>query len=345
MFQRILVPLDGSVGAERAIPVAARTARASGGSIVFMRVILPPAEVGLYGAEPVMVTQSDAFARKIAAAANYLTKMTSAYADDLAGIATERDVAVAADATAPTIFSGARVEQVDLIVMCSHGARGLKRWIFGSIAHEAVRQSPVPVLILHERGVGPRVPDAVHPLRTLVTLDGSTRAEAALHPAAHLTAALAVPDQGALHLLGVVNIPSANGRMRSQAHGDASVQEQARKEAETYLQMVAHRFQAGPLAALQLTVTTSVAVSTDVAGTILKQAEQGEDAEGFGGCDVIAMATHGRNGLRRLLMGSVTERMDELTLKLLLPLLVFFYRVTGGRIAGSRRGEKRRDDA
>ncbi len=62
MFQRILVPLDGSEGAERAIPVAARIARASGGSIVFMRVILPPAELGAYRAEPIIATQSNALA-------------------------------------------------------------------------------------------------------------------------------------------------------------------------------------------------------------------------------------------------------------------------------------------
>lgn len=44
MFGRILVPLDGSEQAERAIPAAARIARSSGGTIVFVRVILPPVE-------------------------------------------------------------------------------------------------------------------------------------------------------------------------------------------------------------------------------------------------------------------------------------------------------------
>jgi len=51
-------------------------------------------------------------------------------------------------------------------------------------------------------------------------------------------------------------------------------------------------------------------------------AENGEDAEGsgaFGGCDVIAMATHGRGGLQRWAMGSVTERVLQGTK---LPLLI-----------------------
>ena len=48
MFQRIIVPLDGSTGAERAIPVVARLARASGGSIVFVHAVLPPVDFGKY---------------------------------------------------------------------------------------------------------------------------------------------------------------------------------------------------------------------------------------------------------------------------------------------------------
>ena len=46
MFQRMLVPLDGSEGAERAIPIAARIARASGGSLVFLRVVALPEVAG-----------------------------------------------------------------------------------------------------------------------------------------------------------------------------------------------------------------------------------------------------------------------------------------------------------
>lgn len=53
MFQRILVPLDGSMRAERAIPAAARIVRASShGSIVLMHVVAPPLETNVYGTEP-----------------------------------------------------------------------------------------------------------------------------------------------------------------------------------------------------------------------------------------------------------------------------------------------------
>jgi nucleotide-binding universal stress UspA family protein len=57
---------------------------------------------------------------------------------------------------------------------------------------------------------------------------------------------------------------------------------------------------------------TSVAIGEDVADTLIRAAEQDEEAEGkrlTGNCDLIAMTTHGRGGLQRLSMGSVTERV------------------------------------
>jgi len=76
------------------------------------------------------------------------------------------------------------------------------------------------------------------------------------------------------------------------------------------------------IADLKLTITWSVAVDTDVAEGLIRVAENGEDAEGagvFGGCDVIAMATHGYGGIQRWAMGSITERVLTATR---LPLLI-----------------------
>jgi len=323
MFQRILVPLDGSDGAERAIPVAARIARASGGSIVFIRVVPPLAEVGTFGAGSTglhgtiaMKPEVEASEKELADATSYLAAVTTTYVDELAGIATETDVA--SGAASPTIFSTAGHEHVDLIVMCSHGETGLKRWVLGSVAQQAVRHSPVPVLVLNEHGVVPPVPDAARPLRVLVPLDGSELAETALEPAAQLIAALTAPAQGELHLLRVVDLPSAYGRMKSQAYISDGVQEEARKEAEAYVMAVADRLRETTFATGKLNVTSSVAVSTDVAGTIIKLAEQTEGAESSS-CDLIAIATHGRGGLSRLVMGSVTEHLLGSTR---LPLLI-----------------------
>src|SRR5260370_19001246 len=157
MFQRILVPLDGSNGSERDIPVAGRMARACGGSIVFIRVVLSPAEVGTSGAglrgTIAMKPTIEASEKELAGAASYLAAIIAAYADELAGIATEMDVA--AGAASPIIFSTAHDEHVDLVVMCSHGETCLKRWRPCSVAQQSVRHSPVPPLVLNQHGIVP----------------------------------------------------------------------------------------------------------------------------------------------------------------------------------------------
>ncbi len=321
MFQRILVPLDGSEGAERAIPVAARIARTSGASIVFIRVVPPPAWVGAFGVgvhgTVAVQPKVEATEKDLADATTYLEAITTAYAGDLVGLNTEIDVATGV--ASPTIFSSARDEYVDLIVMCSHGETGLKRWVLGSVAQQAVRHSPVPVLVLNEHGMVSSAPEATHPLRALVALDGSALAETALEPAAQLIAALSGSAEGEVHLLRVVDLPSAYGKMKSQAYISDSMQEEARQEAEQYVKAVTDRLHEGPFAAFKLNITSSVVVSTDVAGTIIKQAEQAKSAERSTRFDMIALATHGHGGLRRLVMGSVTEHILGATR---LPLLI-----------------------
>jgi nucleotide-binding universal stress UspA family protein len=66
------------------------------------------------------------------------------------------------------------------------------------------------------------------------------------------------------------------------------------------------------VAQLKLPITWSVVVDTDVAKALSRVAENGGDAEetgGFGGYDVIAMATHARSGLQRWALGSITEQV------------------------------------
>jgi nucleotide-binding universal stress UspA family protein len=104
-------------------------------------------------------------------------------------------------------------------------------------------------------------------------------------------------------------------------------------DAKTYLSGIADRLQSGSLAELKLTIVCSVAMGRDVANALLGVAETGNDAEGtamLGGCDLIALATHGRGGLQRLALGSVTERVLEATRR---PLLVVHARPPGGRFA------------
>src|SRR5436305_9901501 len=122
MFQRILVPLDGSARAERALPVAARIARTSGSSVTLLRVATTPIEFGPYLGQSVLLRE--VVNADIAHVLGYLANV--AQVDDLKGIETR--IAVFSGLEVATILETAKDQHVDLIVMTSHGDTGLKRW-------------------------------------------------------------------------------------------------------------------------------------------------------------------------------------------------------------------------
>jgi nucleotide-binding universal stress UspA family protein len=316
MFHHILVPLDGSSRAEQALPVASRLVHASGGRLTLLKVITPLFEADL---SPVQLRHVELpLDAEVAKANAYLTQVIST--SDLEGIDI-RPEALTGPA-AQTILLCAQLQNVDLIVICSHGFTGFKRWRLGSVAQHVAQQSPVPVLVLREGGA---VPVAEHegsqqPVRVLVALDGSQLAEATLAPAEHLSALLSAPAHGVLHLIRVLPFPELEEG--SQEEIFLATRKQAEAHVREYLDKVTQQLRESDLAQLYLTVSTSVVARPDVADTLICVAEHGEyvtDSEGFAGCDVIAMAIHGRGGLQRWAMGSITERVLGATK---LPLLI-----------------------
>jgi nucleotide-binding universal stress UspA family protein len=309
MFQRILVPLDGSELAEQALPVAARLARAVGGEVVMAHVVFTPRTYQFYD-----LTRAD-----VKEARDYLEALRSR--EELVGIRTTLAVTVAITHPASGLLSLIESRQIDLVVMSSHGYTGFKRWALGSVAEKVTRHSPVPVLLLRKGGPVPTGAqlEMEGPVRALVPLDGSAQAKAALVPAAQIVSALAAPGKGMLHLTRVVVHPHAEQL-------DAAEREAAIHKAKQYLshtvQHIQEGFVAPAIAPLHLTITWSVALDDDIASGILRVAESGEDAEAAAmpaRCDFIAMATHGYTGWQRLSMGSVTERVLHATR---LPMLI-----------------------
>lgn len=314
MFKHILIPLDGSTRAERAIPVAARIARASGASLTLVRVVTAPVDFSAYAMESPLIMQGVLDA-DIDNATSYLA--TIAKSAVLAGVKTTTEVLTGSPAL--TIIDSSSSTKADLIVMCSHGKTGFKRWVLGSVAQKVARHSPVPVFVLREGDTSFHAL-ASRPLRIMVPLDGSDLAEAALEPAAQLCAALSAPTQGELHLARILRPPEVQENNQPVLVTDTSNQVIA--DSRAYLSSVEQRFQRGDLAHLNLQVTASFAFGTDVAEVLIEMAEDGEyleDKEEVDGCDVIAMATHGRSGPARWAMGSVSERILGATR---LPLLI-----------------------
>jgi nucleotide-binding universal stress UspA family protein len=143
MFSRILVPLDGSERAERAIPIAVRLVRASGGTIILLRVVASPIEPAWQASESPSLMQGSLDADRVEAA-EYLARISAAPV--LAGVATSTRVYKGMPAAG--ILTVARSQQVDIIIMCSHGYTAMTRWALGSITARVLKASMLPLLIV-----------------------------------------------------------------------------------------------------------------------------------------------------------------------------------------------------
>jgi nucleotide-binding universal stress UspA family protein len=316
MFQRILVPLDGSTRAERALPIAARIARTAGGTLILLRAVIIP--VG-YGYGPYLM-QGSAFIERDTEdeleAKRYLADISTS--DALAGIPTETTVLHGAPALA--LLDAIPQHHVDLVIICSHGYTGVKRWVLGSVVHEIARHGSAPVLILREDHVLPvdLSSEAAPPHYTygiVVALDGSERSLAAIEPAAWLAAALATPSaKGILHLTQVFPLPPPSELDESI---DLAIREQVLSGAGKYMSRVADDLREGLAKELNLQVNWSIIVDTDVAHGLITTAEKEEASDGR--YDLIAMTTHGQGRRLHWPIGTVTERVLSATT---LPLLV-----------------------
>jgi nucleotide-binding universal stress UspA family protein len=310
MFQHILVPLDGSLRAEQALPIAARIARASGGTVHLVQVIGPLVDYS-GGLASGFLANEEVIDAETAEATTYLHSQASLPL--LKNIKTRIEVSFGQPA--PSLLETVKTYGIDLLVICSHGRTGFTRWVLGSVARSLVHQCTIPLLVLRQNEGNTALFQAnpAYPLRTLVPLDGSPLAEAALVPAAFLTSALAAPGQGALHLSQVVKIFPATVEEGFKSQLD----EETFQHANVYLSQKEECLH-NETRDLKLSLTHSVELNSDVASTLENLAEHGKEGE-IGACHLIAISTHGRGGLERWVMGSITERLLNATK---LPMLI-----------------------
>lgn len=317
MYQRILVPLDGSQRAELAVPVAARLALASGGAVMLIEIVRALAEFEV-GAAPLTIWAPAAKTSERKEAATYLERIAAS--EHLKGVATESGVY--AGPAAAMLLLVARARQADLIVMTTRGLTGLARWALGSVTEKVAQESHIPVLLVREDGPhGLQPSEATVQICALVALDGSAFSEAALLPAARIVTALAAPAHGALHLVRVldqVDAATMGEDAVSQSSSASLGREWALQQAKDYLSTTAQRLH-DEVGTPPLNISWSAVVNpqfgtneSDVASAILRTAEEGEPGEGATApmrCSLVAMATHGRAGLSHWVLGSVTQRV------------------------------------
>jgi len=156
MYKKIMVPLDGSELAECVLPhVDAFISGCQVGSIVFVRVIdpTPLAVRGSYVTSKEDLDRLEASSKRVederkSAAEQYLKQIAGRVQTDRVEIKTEVVVGKVAD----SLVDYAEDNQIDLILIATHGRSGVSRWVRGSIADRVLRAAKVPVLMVRAPG-------------------------------------------------------------------------------------------------------------------------------------------------------------------------------------------------
>ncbi|MES2524837.1 MAG: universal stress protein [Gemmatimonadota bacterium] len=297
MYRNILVPFDGSAVSAAALPVAAALAKRASAAVHLAFVHDPSAYIPFTAAK----TGFPAFDPESVTADRRRDQQTL---DEAVGTLARQGVnvrcALLEGTVIETLLEHASVSQADLIVMSTHGRSGFERLRVGSVASALVTRATQPVLLVRETRDGhPGLP----PGPLLVPLDGSEFAEQVLPHAQQLAAAADMR----IALTGVsvprdLSMAPFGAAMLLADDSDTKAEEAAR---EGYLERIA--------GSLPADTTTHAVTDMAVAQGILDEASRI-------GAGAIAMATHGRGGFKRLMLGSVA---DELLRKSTLPMLVY----------------------
>ncbi len=148
-YKRILVPLDGSATANAGLREALRLAKAQGAALQLLHVV-DQHSVVMMGMESAIYM--DDVLKGLTAAGRSVLRKAQAVADKAgvkaSGVLVETITGPAAD----SIVGQAKKGRADLIVIGTHGRRGVRRLVMGSDAEQVVRTSPVPVLLVRAPG-------------------------------------------------------------------------------------------------------------------------------------------------------------------------------------------------
>jgi nucleotide-binding universal stress UspA family protein len=275
MEKHYLVPLDGSEISEDAIPWAQLLAQKFQSKVELLRCCEPLASVYMV---PEFAAPSHTYFDQTAIDEQideYLDSLTARLPEGLA-IKTrcEGDAGTA-------ILDQAEADNIEAIVIASHGRGGIGRWLLGSVTTKVVRGGRKPVLVISastEEITEPKI------RKVLLPLDGSPTSEAAIPKAVELAAAF---EAELVLYRGVSHTPIGNPTL------DAAVKFEL-ANAQDYLEEIKDKHP-------ELNSTVAVDIASPSQG-ILSQAEH---------CDLVVMSSHGRSGVQRWLLGSVAEKVIQ----------------------------------
>lgn len=287
-MKRILVPLDGSDFAEGALGTAVALAMRDGATLQLLSVVPTEPPFG-FTDESMLVNWVE---EEKALQQDYMKKTAAEVA------ARSEDLRVEASVyqgnVGATIKEVSDALDVDLVILTTHGRGAFGRVWLGGTADQLLRSLERPVLLLPPTPAG-RKPFAEEPVgQVLVPLDGSEAAEAALDA---LPLLLSPSGDVRLTLASVVedfSVPTGYAQHAT----TAGLVEEERKKMAAYLIGVSQRVEQEGIGAPE----THVLVADSAARGLLRFCRETE-------ADAIALSTHGRGGVSRLLLGSVADKL------------------------------------
>ena len=285
MYTRILVPLDGSATAEAVLPYAEAFAAGFKTSVELMSVI----DIGamathlagdkLHHLDTIIAAEEKKSARYLENVAKIFSRFPT-------------ECRIVRGHPAEAILETTSMDRATLIAMATHGRSGAKRWLLGSVAEKVLRGTTNPLFLVRAAAAKASPQRIINSI--VVPLDGSSLAEQVIPTVSIWAQALDVE----VTLIRAFEFPASAyyGSENYLTDYDA-LREGVRKEAADYL-----KEKANSLIGEGVRTVSTRTIEGPGADEIISYAQTEPRA-------VIAMSTHGRSGVRRWLLGSVTEKV------------------------------------
>ena len=278
MFNRILVPLDGSKLAELALPYAEKLAGAFNSEVDIVGVCEQE--------ESQYCHMQKAYIEKVAEVVrNYIKK---------AGSVVEVKSLILDGEPAAEIIRYAEKEDISLIAMATHGRSGIKLWAMGSVANKVLQRISMPILLIRAKAPALKAGEDELFSKILVPLDGSTISEAVLPYIMELTKKLN-SEVTLFQIIAPGKHVHTIGGLDYVRFAEQDV-ESMRANAQKYLKEVSRRFKD-----TKATVKYELKLG-DTAAEIIKFADKTN-------ASLVAMSTRGHSAIERWTLGSVTHKI------------------------------------
>jgi len=291
LLEKILVPLDGSEFGEQALPVARSLAGLAGPDteihLVHVHVSVPIFIEGIATVNPELERDREELEQE------YVGTAARALSEEWSGTVRSALLHGPVD---EALEEYADTQHIGLVLMSTHGRTGLKRAWLGSVTDRVIRRTGRPVLTFRPS----EDPDAANEIlreigEILIPLDGSKRSETIL-PHAETLARLSGARITLLRVLPSYHSIGHPSQVQS-AREEETVMARLVEDSEAYLADLETRVRERGFE-----VARSVEPGADPAAAILEVASSGS-------ATLIAMATHGRGGMSRAFLGSVTDKV------------------------------------